>query len=225
MVQPKWTWQGTVQRDGGLHAGQIGGQVAGVGKSSGSSLFISQSAGPQGSGGPAAGAGAGAAAVAAGALAAAWAAVPARAKARTVTRARGDRSFRIMSGSPFRRCMHCRMSQDLPHRVDLDVLVFLPEQGLPLVSLSGIYEWAAARGYPADAEHVVIADVPVQFLPAHGELADEAIETAATLEYEGVPVRVMEAREAQEASPVVATNVLSWWPQRGGQWERLESRL
>jgi hypothetical protein len=74
---------------------------------------------------------------------------------------------------------------------DLDVLVLLPERGLPLVSLSGIYEWAAARGYPADAEHVVIADVPVQFLPAHGELADEAIETAATLEYEGVPVRVV----------------------------------
>lgn len=74
---------------------------------------------------------------------------------------------------------------------DLDVLVLLPEQGTSLVSLSGIYQWAAARGYPADAEHVVIADVPVQFLPAHGELADEAIETAATLEYEGVPVRVV----------------------------------
>jgi len=74
---------------------------------------------------------------------------------------------------------------------DLDVLVLLPEQGTSLVSLSGIYQWAAARGYAADAEHVVIADVPVQFLPAHGELADEAIETAATLEYEGVPVRVV----------------------------------
>lgn len=74
---------------------------------------------------------------------------------------------------------------------DLDVLVLLPDQSTPLVSLSAIYAWAAARGYPADAEHVIIADVPVQFLPAHDELADEAIETAATLEYEGVPVRVV----------------------------------
>jgi hypothetical protein len=74
---------------------------------------------------------------------------------------------------------------------DLDVLVFLPEQETPLVSLGGIYQWAAARGYPVDSEHVIIAGVPVQFLPAHNELADEAIETAATLEYEGAPVRVV----------------------------------
>jgi len=31
----------------------------------------------------------------------------------------------------------------------------------------------------------------VQFLPSHSVLADEAIERAATLEYEGVPVRVV----------------------------------
>jgi hypothetical protein len=31
----------------------------------------------------------------------------------------------------------------------------------------------------------------VQFLPSHNALADEAIERAATLEYEGVPVRVV----------------------------------
>lgn len=74
---------------------------------------------------------------------------------------------------------------------DLDVLVFLPEQETALVSLGGLYEWAAARGYPAVAEHVIIEGVPVQFLPAHDELADEAIETAAMLDYEGVPVRVV----------------------------------
>ena len=41
------------------------------------------------------------------------------------------------------------------------------------------------------AEHVLIEGVPVQFLPAYNALADEAIETAATLDYEGVPVRVV----------------------------------
>ena len=74
---------------------------------------------------------------------------------------------------------------------DLDVLVFLPESGSPIVSLDPIYRWAAAQGFPAHAEHVLIEHVPVQFLPAHNPLADEAIERAATLEYEGVPVRVV----------------------------------
>jgi hypothetical protein len=74
---------------------------------------------------------------------------------------------------------------------DLDVLVFLPEQETSLVSLDTIYQWASVRGYAVAAEHVIIAGVPVQFLPAHNELADEAIVTAAILEYEGVPVRVV----------------------------------
>jgi hypothetical protein len=74
---------------------------------------------------------------------------------------------------------------------DLDVLVFLPDRGKPIVSLGTIYQWAAARGYPVDAEHVLVQGVPVQFLPSHNQLADEAIETAATLEYEGVAVRVV----------------------------------
>lgn len=74
---------------------------------------------------------------------------------------------------------------------DLDVLVFLPEQRPSIVSLDGIYRWAEARGYPVAAEHVVVEGVPVQFLPAHDDLADEAVETAATLDYEGVSVRVV----------------------------------
>jgi len=74
---------------------------------------------------------------------------------------------------------------------DLDVLVFLAEQEKPIVSLESIYQWAAARGYPVDAEHVIVEGVPVQFLPSHNELADEAIKTASTLDYEGVAVRVV----------------------------------
>jgi hypothetical protein len=74
---------------------------------------------------------------------------------------------------------------------DLNVLVFLPDEVGPIVSLAGIYRWAASRGYATEAEHVVIEGVPVQFLPSHNELADEAIETAVTVEYEGVRVRVV----------------------------------
>jgi len=73
---------------------------------------------------------------------------------------------------------------------DLDVLVFLPVRGL-LVSLAPIYEWATKRSYRAEKEHVIVEGMPVHFLPAHNELADEAINTAVAKEYEGVPVRVV----------------------------------
>jgi hypothetical protein len=74
---------------------------------------------------------------------------------------------------------------------DLDVLVFLPASSGPIVSLDSIYRWTAARHHPIDKEHIVIAGLPVQFLPAHNKLADEAIITAAPLEYRGAPVRVV----------------------------------
>jgi hypothetical protein len=74
---------------------------------------------------------------------------------------------------------------------DLDVLVFLPGDEATIVSLAPLYDWAAGRGYTTHAEHVMIEGVPAQFLPAHNSLAEEAINRAATIEYEGVPVRVV----------------------------------
>jgi len=74
---------------------------------------------------------------------------------------------------------------------DLDVLVFLPASSGPIVSLDSIYRWTEQRHFPVDKEHVVIDGIPVQFLPAHNALADEAIETAASLDYQNVPVRVV----------------------------------
>lgn len=74
---------------------------------------------------------------------------------------------------------------------DLDVLVFLDEEATEIVSLRAIYEWAKKRGYAAAAEHVTIEGVPVQFLPSHNDLADEAIERAAVIHYGDVAVRVV----------------------------------
>lgn len=73
---------------------------------------------------------------------------------------------------------------------DLDIFVLLESPGV-LLSLAPIYEWAARSGYPAKSEHIIVAGVPVQVIPAHNELAVEAIEKAIDLDYEGEKVRVI----------------------------------
>lgn len=73
---------------------------------------------------------------------------------------------------------------------DLDVFVLLRQDGT-LLSLDSIYSWARANGYKEKAEHIWIAGVPVQFIPAHNALAEEAVATAANLDYDGQPVRVI----------------------------------
>jgi hypothetical protein len=73
---------------------------------------------------------------------------------------------------------------------DLDVFVSLRSDGL-LVSLAAVYEWAREHGYPEEAEHILIAGIPVQVIPAPDALSEEAIAHAAELDYEGQPVRVI----------------------------------
>jgi hypothetical protein len=115
---------------------------------------------------------------------------------------------------------------------DLDVFVFLPSGPSPLVSLDGIYRWTGARGYPVHKEHVIIEGVPTQFLPSPGPLADEAIEAAATLEYEDVTTRVVRPEylvalylqpEARTAKRRERAAMLLEWP--GLNRERLDAIL
>ena len=73
---------------------------------------------------------------------------------------------------------------------DLAVFVSLHSSGM-LISLAPIYEWASKRGYPAKGEHIIMAGVPVQLIPAHDKLAEEAVATAADLDYDGQPMRVI----------------------------------
>ncbi len=73
---------------------------------------------------------------------------------------------------------------------DLDVFVLLPSDSL-LVSLTPIYEWARRNGFPEQAEHIIISGMPVQVIPAHNALAEEAVRRAADLDYEDRPVRVI----------------------------------
>ena len=68
--------------------------------------------------------------------------------------------------------------------------VCFPATGF-LVSLSNIYDWTRERGFKANQEHIIMHGVPVQFLSAKDGLEEEAVKAARTVDYDGVPVRVM----------------------------------
>lgn len=74
---------------------------------------------------------------------------------------------------------------------DLDVFVFLPSQESIIFSMNPLYTELTNRGYATKDEHVMMFNTPVQFLPAHNELAVEAVEQARTHNYDGVPVKVI----------------------------------
>lgn len=74
---------------------------------------------------------------------------------------------------------------------DLDVFVFLPPQNSSVFSMEPLYRMLRERGYDFDAEHVLIYDTPVQFLPAYNALAEAAVTEAVSHDYEGVAVRVI----------------------------------
>jgi len=75
---------------------------------------------------------------------------------------------------------------------DVDVFVLhASAEGSSLAPLRPIYAWARQRGFPEQSEHILMYEVPVQFLPAHNALAEDAVATARTLDYDGVPVRVI----------------------------------
>lgn len=74
---------------------------------------------------------------------------------------------------------------------DLDVLVLLDNSRGLLIDLGPLYGWANEIGYGTQGEHIVIGDIPVQFVPAPTALHEEAVQEAATLDFAGTPVRVV----------------------------------
>ncbi len=74
---------------------------------------------------------------------------------------------------------------------DLNAFVFLPPQTSTLFSMAPLYKDLRDRGYTFDAEHVMIHDTPVQFLPAYNSLSEEAVSQAILHEYEGEMVCVI----------------------------------
>jgi hypothetical protein len=74
---------------------------------------------------------------------------------------------------------------------DLDLFVFLPSSSGLIVSMAPLYARLREMGHEPHAEHLLIAGVPVQFLPAYNPLVEEAGRSAVTKHYDGVPVRVV----------------------------------
>jgi hypothetical protein len=74
---------------------------------------------------------------------------------------------------------------------DLDVFVFLAESSSVLISLEPIYSVLRSMGWKEDKEHVVIAGMPVQFIPAYNALVNEAVEQAVEVHYKEVPAHVL----------------------------------
>ena len=74
---------------------------------------------------------------------------------------------------------------------DLDVLVLLPGPQGGLLNPRPLYEWARENSYQETEGHIVIGEIPVQFVPVPTALHEEALQAAATLDFSGMPVRVV----------------------------------
>jgi hypothetical protein len=74
---------------------------------------------------------------------------------------------------------------------DLDVLALFAASSSGLIDLEPLYQWAAEKEFAVRHEHIVIGDVPVQIVPAPTALHEEAVRSAATLDFSGAPIRVV----------------------------------
>jgi hypothetical protein len=76
---------------------------------------------------------------------------------------------------------------------DADVLVAVPQPNR-LDILSPLYDFCTRHGWRPDGETVRLRTWPVQFIPVFNPLTREALESAETADFEGVPFRVVTAR-------------------------------
>lgn len=74
---------------------------------------------------------------------------------------------------------------------DLDVFVLLPQTAGGLLTLEPIYEALRQRGFETEGECVLIAGMPVQFLPAYNALLEEALAGAREEHYAETTTRVL----------------------------------
>ena len=74
---------------------------------------------------------------------------------------------------------------------DFDVVCLFPGAG-PLIDPSPLFKELRRRGFVfGEEDRVLIAGVPVQFIPAEPGLMEEALQSAVDVRIEGVPTRVL----------------------------------
>lgn len=78
--------------------------------------------------------------------------------------------------------------------LDADVLVTLPEDDR-LDLLQPIYRCCRELGFHPIGEAVQVGDWPVQFIPAFDAMTRDALRRAETVDYDGVPLRVVGAND------------------------------
>jgi hypothetical protein len=77
--------------------------------------------------------------------------------------------------------------------LDVDVFVQLNSSDSLIADPTPIFAFFAERGHEMDGEYVVVDGWPVQFLGPPGALGEDALESAVTVESDGLPVRVLSA--------------------------------
>lgn len=61
---------------------------------------------------------------------------------------------------------------------DLDIMVRIKSVPNNLTPLKEIYEWAEINNFDIKDEHIIVENIPVQFLPEYTPLAEDAVEKA-----------------------------------------------
>lgn len=77
---------------------------------------------------------------------------------------------------------------------DLDIFIFLPHTKNnfnSIISLSPIYNYLTKKGYPVEKEHVIIENIPVQFIPTYNKLTEEALQQAREHNYKNTKTWVI----------------------------------
>jgi len=62
---------------------------------------------------------------------------------------------------------------------DLDIMIRIKSVSDNLAPLKEIYDWARINNYEIKDEHIIIENIPVQFLPEYNPLIEEAVEKSA----------------------------------------------
>lgn len=61
---------------------------------------------------------------------------------------------------------------------DLDIMVRIKSVPNNLTPLKEIYEWAEINNFDIKDEHIIVENIPVQFLPEYNPLVEDAVEKA-----------------------------------------------